>query len=403
MAADHMVIEQVRRLGRGPERDLSPDYGLLPPARPAEPDWRRPLDSLGTVLIPPQARPAPTAPATPAAPAAPALLAPPPPPYAPPLPAPVPVPVPVPVSVPAPVVAAPPPVATPPAPARRPRLLGAGLGAGLGLGRGEQRERERLAAVIRTPLHRSFRIAVIGLKGGVGKTSATLGLGSVLAETRSDKVVAVDANPDTGTLSRRIRRESPATVQDLLAAAPSITGYMDIRRFTSLTPSGLEVLANDADPTVADTFGGEDYRRLVDLLARQYPIVLADCGTGLLHGSMGAVLDLADQLVITATTSVDGASGADTTLDWLCANGYEELARRSVTLISGVRAKSRAINADDLVTHFGQRCRAALVLPFDEHLALGGTFDPARLHQRTRRAYLELAALVAEGIRPTGA
>ncbi|MFG2914752.1 MinD/ParA family protein [Kitasatospora sp. NPDC048298] len=392
MAADHMVIEQVRRLGHGPERDLSPDYGLLPPAPPAEPDWRRPLDSLGTVLIPPQARPAS---------AAPALLAPPPPPYAPPLPAPVPLPLPV-VATPAPGAPTAPPVAAslpPVATGRRPRLLAAGLG----LGRGEQRERERLAAVIRTPLHRSFRIAVIGLKGGVGKTSATLGLGSVLAETRSDKVVAVDANPDTGTLSRRIRRESPATVQDLLAAAPSITGYMDIRRFTSLTPSGLEVLANDADPTVADAFDGEDYRRLVELLSRQYPIVLADCGTGLLHGSMGAVLDLADQLVITATTSVDGASGADTTLDWLCANGYQELARRSVTLISGVRAKSRAINADDLVAHFGQRSRAALVLPFDEHLALGGTFDPTRLHQRTRRAYLDLAALVAEGIRPAGA
>ncbi|MFB7911515.1 MinD/ParA family protein [Kitasatospora sp. NPDC056076] len=376
MAADHTVIEQVRRLGRGPERDLSPDYGLLPPA---EPDWRRPLDSLGTVLIPPQARPAP---ATPATPAAPALLAPPPPPYAPPLPAPAPVPA---------------PVAAPPAPARRPRLLGAGLG----LGRGEQRERERLEALIRTPLHRSFRIAVIGLKGGVGKTSATLGLGSVLAQTRSDKVVAVDANPDTGTLSRRIRRESPATVQDLLAAAPSITGYMDIRRFTSLTPSGLEVLANDTDPTIADTFGGQDYRRLVDLLARQYPIVLADCGTGLLHDSMSAVLDLADQLVITATTSVDGASGADTTLDWLHANGYQDLARRSITLISGIRAKNRTINTDDLLTHFRQRSRAALLLPFDEHLALGATFDPTRLHPRTRRAYLHLAAHVTEGIHPT--
>nr|WP_223242756.1 MinD/ParA family protein [Streptomyces sp. CBMA123] len=405
-----MVIEQVRRLGAGPERDLAPDYGLVPPARAAVPDWHRPLDSLGTVLIPPEARPAPDGPAVllpppppyavpvlPAAPPAPyAVPAPPVPATPPPAPALVPYAAPQPQPDPAPVPASVPAAA--PVPARRARRLGAGLG----LGRGEQRERERLEAVIRTPLHRSFRIAVIGLKGGVGKTSTTLGLGSVLAETRADKVVAVDANPDTGTLSRRVRRETAATVQDMLAAAPSITGYMDIRRFTSLTPSGLEVLANDGDPTVANAFGGEDYRRLVDLLSRQYPVVLADCGTGLLHGSMRAVLDLADQLVITATTSVDGASGADTTLDWLCVNGYEELARRSVTVISGVRAKGRAIRADDLVDHFGQRCRAAVVLPFDEHLALGGTFEPARLHQRTRRAYLELAALVAEGIRPPG-
>ncbi|MFE6050585.1 MinD/ParA family protein [Kitasatospora sp. NPDC056446] len=472
MAGDPMVIERVQRLARDADRDLAPVYGPVPPRPEAESPWpgpespwRRPLDAMGTVLVPPEARPTPVAPAPPApqapapAPAPAQAPAPAPAPVAlPQAPAAAPAPPPAPVALPpqAPAAAvlpqAPAPVALPPqAPALSPALLvgvpaalpllpvqpaeplppaqpvqpvplgqpaqpalpahaaagsaarrgmrglGSGLGSGLGLGRGE-RERERLEAVIRTPLHRSYRIAVIGLKGGVGKTSATLALGSVLAETRSDKVIAVDANPDTGTLSRRVRRETSATVQDLLAAAPSITGYMDIRRFTSLTPEGLEVLANDPDPAVATSFGGEEYRQLVDLLARQYPIVLSDCGTGLLHGSMAAVLDLADQLVIAATTSIDGASGAGATLEWLYANGYGALAQRSVTLISGVRSTGRVVKAENLVAHFESLCRAAVVLPFDEHLALGGTFEPTRLRQRTRRAYLELAALVAEGM-----
>src|ERR1019366_5628217 len=44
------------------------------------------------------------------------------------------------------------------------------------------------------------RVAVMSLKGGVGKTTTTVGLGSTLAVLRGDRVVAVDANPDRGTL-----------------------------------------------------------------------------------------------------------------------------------------------------------------------------------------------------------
>ncbi|MFD2122693.1 hypothetical protein ACFSNO_29800 [Streptomyces cirratus] len=50
---------------------------------------------------------------------------------------------------------------------------------------------------------------------------------------------------------------------------------------------------------------------------------------------MRGVLDLADQLIIISTPSVDGASSASTTLDWLSAHGYGDLVSRSLTVISG--------------------------------------------------------------------
>ncbi|MEK8172751.1 AAA family ATPase [Streptomyces sp. M19] len=53
-----------------------------------------------------------------------------------------------------------------------------------------------------------YRIAVISLKGGVGKTTTTTALGATLATERQDKVIAIDANPDAGTLGRRVRRET---------------------------------------------------------------------------------------------------------------------------------------------------------------------------------------------------
>ncbi|WP_257231434.1 MinD/ParA family protein, partial [Streptomyces sp. UH6] len=263
-------------------------------------------------------------------------------------------------------------------------------------GKKEEAERQRKLDLIRTPVLSCYRIAVISLKGGVGKTTTTTALGSTLATERQDKILAIDANPDAGTLGRRVRRETGATIRDLVQAIPYLNSYMDIRRFTSQAPSGLEIIANDVDPAVSTTFNDEDYRRAIDVLGRQYPIILTDSGTGLLYSAMRGVLDLADQLIIISTPSVDGASSASTTLDWLSAHGYADLVQRSLTVISGVRETGKMIKVEDIVSHFETRCRAVVVVPFDEHLAAGAEVDLDMMRPKVRESYFNLAALVAE-------
>ncbi|WP_327391486.1 AAA family ATPase (plasmid) [Streptomyces microflavus] len=260
----------------------------------------------------------------------------------------------------------------------------------------ESAELRRKVELIRTPVHSCYRIAVISLKGGVGKTTVTTALGATLASERQDKILAIDANPDAGTLGRRVRRETGATIRDLVQAIPTLHTYRDIRAFTSQAPSGLEILANDVDPAISTTFNDEDYRRVIDVLGRQYPIVLTDSGTGLLYSAMRGVLDLADQLILVATPSVDGASSASTTLDWLNAHGYTELVRRAITVVSGVREKGRMIRVEDIVAHFAARCRGVVSIPFDEHLAAGAELDLDLMRPRTREAYLSLSSLVAD-------
>ncbi|WP_431980874.1 SCO5717 family growth-regulating ATPase [Streptomyces qinglanensis] len=260
----------------------------------------------------------------------------------------------------------------------------------------EEAERQRKLDVIRTPVLSCYRIAVISLKGGVGKTTTTTALGSTLATERQDKVIAIDANPDAGTLGRRVRRETGATIRDLVTAIPYLNSYMDIRRFTSQASSGLEILANDVDPAISTTFNDDDYRRVIDVLGRQYPIILTDSGTGLLYSAMRGVLDLADQLIIISTPSVDGASSASTTLDWLAAHGYSELVQRSITVISGVREVGKMIRVEDIVAHFETRCRGVVTVPFDEHLSAGAELDLTMMRPRTREAYFNLSAMVAE-------
>ncbi|WP_406342166.1 SCO5717 family growth-regulating ATPase [Streptomyces sp. NBC_00648] len=260
----------------------------------------------------------------------------------------------------------------------------------------EEAERQQKLNLIRTPVLSCYRIAVISLKGGVGKTTTTTALGATLATERQDKILAIDANPDAGTLGRRVRRETGATIRDLVQAIPYLNSYMDIRRFTSQAPSGLEIIANDVDPAVSTAFNDEDYRRAIDVLGKQYPIILTDSGTGLLYSAMRGVLDLADQLIIISTPSVDGASSASTTLDWLSAHGYADLVQRSLTVISGVRETGKMIKVDDIVQHFQTRCRGVVVVPFDEHLAAGAEVDLDMMRPKTREAYFHLSALVAE-------
>ena len=73
-----------------------------------------------------------------------------------------------------------------------------------------------LVARVNQPVYGDYRIAVLSLKGGVGKTTTTVGLGSTFATFRGDRVIAIDANPDLGTLAHRVPRQTRSTVRNLL-------------------------------------------------------------------------------------------------------------------------------------------------------------------------------------------
>jgi MinD-like ATPase involved in chromosome partitioning or flagellar assembly len=262
----------------------------------------------------------------------------------------------------------------------------------------EQRRRE-LVWRVRTPVAGGHhRVAVMSLKGGVGKTTTTVGLGATLATLRGDRVIAVDANPDRGTLSDKVRLETSATVRDLLNERGQVHRYADVRAFTSQAPSRLEVLASDRDPAVSVAFSEEDYFDVARVLEHYYSIGITDCGTGLLHSAMAGVLRLADQIVLVSSPSVDGARSASATLDWLDAHDYGDLVRNAVVVLSTVRPRSKStVDLDRLEQHFAARCRAVVRIPYDSHLEEGAEVELEQLSPATTEAYLRLAATVGDG------
>ena len=71
--------------------------------------------------------------------------------------------------------------------------------------------------ILASRLQRCATIAVMSPQGGVGKTTTAALLGSLLAFLRHDRVVAVETNPDWGSLGRRLAPDHPIFIDDLLA------------------------------------------------------------------------------------------------------------------------------------------------------------------------------------------
>ncbi len=179
-------------------------------------------------------------------------------------------------------------------------------------------------------------------------------------------MIAVDGNPDRGTLSDKVHLETAATIRDLLNERAMVTRYADVRAYTSQASSRLEILASDRDPGVSVAFSADDYRAVVGVLEHFYSICITDCGTGLLHSAMAGILELADQVVLVSSPSVDGARSASATLDWLEAHDYGDLVRGGVVVLSAIRRKSKStVDLDRLEQHFAARCRAVVRVPYD--------------------------------------
>jgi putative peptide zinc metalloprotease protein len=260
-----------------------------------------------------------------------------------------------------------------------------------------QLRRRELVAQVTTPIIGCRTVAFVSRKGGVGKTTTCLLAGHTFACHRGDRVIAVDLNPDAGTLGHRVHRENTETLPRLLRERQLVRRYADVRAYTSKTPSRLEVIAGDEPGEIAHALGRADVRRTVALLERHFDLLCLDTAAGLLGPSTQGVLSAADQVVVVAGASLDTARAASATLDWLEDHDHEQLAASAVVVLNTVRGERGVVDLDRIEEHFGARCRACIRVPWDPHLDSGAEVVPEELLRETREAYLELAAAIGRG------
>jgi MinD-like ATPase involved in chromosome partitioning or flagellar assembly len=241
-------------------------------------------------------------------------------------------------------------------------------------------------------------IPVLTRKGGVGKTTISTLLGMALAQVREDRVIAIDANPDRGTLAERVSKSTRFTVRDVVNRAASIDGFAEFSNMVSRDETRLDVLASDADPMLSEAFNEGDYNVVADMAARYYSLVITDCGTGIVHSVMRPTLQRANTLVIVSGGSVDEARLASETLTWLEANGFGELVRNSVVALNTATQATLLVKLDEIEQHFRTRVRSVVRIPYDPALAAGSVIKFNELNKQTREAARELASEVVGSI-----
>jgi MinD-like ATPase involved in chromosome partitioning or flagellar assembly len=257
-----------------------------------------------------------------------------------------------------------------------------------------EREWNDLRRRISRNLRGTYLVAILQQKGGVAKTTVTIGLGSALARYRDDKIAAVDANAASGNLAKRVDEPTSGTWRGLLGDE-CLQGYSDFRHYLGKSSStGLEVLSSDAGD---EMLNGPQVAELWRRLQRQYSVALVDCGTQLRDDVMAAVLAAADAVVVVSNTRLDGADGAAETLNWLVDHGYPDLVRSAVIVISDVFKVAQSSSVRKLHEQFEKAVRAVHYVPFDPHLSDATAIDFDRLKPRVRRVFIEAAASLVDG------
>jgi MinD-like ATPase involved in chromosome partitioning or flagellar assembly len=241
-------------------------------------------------------------------------------------------------------------------------------------------------------LRRCTTIAVISPRGGTGKTTIAALLGSLLAFLRRDRIVAVDANPDFGSLGRRLVPDHPVFIDDLLADPlqhPGLTATQ-LDAHLGRGPNGLMVAPAPTDPSRANQLEETTYRTLFERLSEFAGTLVLDCGTGLDAPPARAALGCADQLVLVTDGEPDTASLVCEAAGWL-----EQSAVPLVLVVNKLERSSRLdIAALERNIPFA---RGLVAVTHDRRGAeqlLGSRFSWIHAPTRWRTPVRELAALL---------
>jgi MinD-like ATPase involved in chromosome partitioning or flagellar assembly len=164
-------------------------------------------------------------------------------------------------------------------------------------------------AIVAPQLQRCATIAVMSPKGGVGKTTVATLLGTLLAFLRRDRIVAIDTNPDFGSLGRQLAPDHTVFVDDLYEVLdePELTATT-LDNHLSRAAHGLMVLPAPTDPVRVARLDTNAYTKVVRKLQQMVGVIVLDSGAGLHEPAAKAALATADQVVLVSDSEPATAS-----------------------------------------------------------------------------------------------
>ena len=310
------------------------------------------------------------------------------------------------------------------------------------------------AAGAQLPVTTGRRIAVVGSRGGAGRTTMAALLASVYAAMRADAVAAVDNAPESGTLGHRLgvadapsleaaaallAAEPPASLQELArllaVAGPAnllVTGRRSphIRAGAGRSPAGTMPAGTEAPawtpagPPAPDRAGGWEgggaegrawegggaegrsseghgleghgvaspAALLSRTVSRYCPITVFDCGPGLSAPAARWALENSHLALFVTPASAAGIADA---VDHAGAWQLDPLLGSLPLLVLVVQGtQDGAFTASREAAGLRRAGIDAAHVGYDRHLAAGAAVNPALLARRTRLEAVSLASRV---------
>lgn len=245
------------------------------------------------------------------------------------------------------------------------------------------------------PVTSPLRISVVGMKGGVGKTTLALLMAKSIARHKAVPVLLLDSDTTYGSLMLR-------TGLAPLACAPDIAqlgdpGNLDVLTgMVSKTEDGVWVLPSGRNPAQSAALNENTYMATVRAVYRHFPITVTDCGACMAGSMMNRVITASHTLVIATAPSIDSVLATYNALEWLSAIGFGDLAKRSVVAISNVDPHRLNIDIVETKARFATLCRSVITIPTDPALSPGSVLDYDQLNDQTTGAARILAATAVD-------
>ncbi|MGP0049289.1 MAG: CpaE family protein, partial [Solirubrobacteraceae bacterium] len=194
-------------------------------------------------------------------------------------------------------------------------------------------------------------IVVASSKGGVGKTTNTVQLGTCLATyLPNQRVCAVDFNVGGGALQAAVADDRAAqhTLFELHRDRNTITRHSLLQSYVSSLPSGLDLLTVPPQPHLALEITPEHYAQLFDeLLLESYDVLVLDCSPDITNPVTTWALQHGTQLVISTEQGYLAGSVVQHALDYLLAQPAAAGGSAAIGVINKVLTDPRAGSAEE--------------------------------------------------------